>query len=120
MAANALCSVSGCLRPLTSYLTLADADAPGLVEGLYLEVSVPLEDSAPEPAPRAECERPVADGLSLCQTCTDGVVTDLREVPSLLAELAITRAATCRLAARTFGRDAPARAGHELPRHHAG
>ncbi|WP_280442249.1 hypothetical protein [Nocardia brasiliensis] len=54
-------------------------------------------------APCAECDRPVADGLPLCQTCTDGIVTDLREVPSLLAELAITRAGLGRVAAQSTG-----------------
>ncbi|WP_378735485.1 hypothetical protein [Nocardia brasiliensis] len=53
--------------------------------------------------PCAECARPVGDGLPLCQTCADGVVTDLREVPSLLAELAITRAGLGRLGPHSAG-----------------
>ncbi|WP_433658061.1 hypothetical protein ACQPW1_39780 [Nocardia sp. CA-128927] len=53
--------------------------------------------------PCAECERPVGDGLPLCQTCADSVVTDLREAPSLLAELAITRAGLGRLGPHSAG-----------------
>ncbi|WP_280441061.1 hypothetical protein [Nocardia brasiliensis] len=53
--------------------------------------------------PCAECERPVADALPLCRTCGDTIVTDLLDVPSLLAELAITRAGLGRTAAHSAG-----------------
>ncbi|MFI9507552.1 hypothetical protein [Nocardia sp. NPDC052566] len=54
-------------------------------------------------SPCAECDRPVVDGLPLCQTCTDGVVADLRAVPGLLVELAITRAGLGRLGPHSAG-----------------
>lgn len=52
--------------------------------------------------PCAECERPVADAR-LCKTCGDTIVTSLLEVPSLLAELEITRAGLGRTAAASAG-----------------
>lgn len=54
-----------------------------------------------------ECDRPVPDSLPLCRTCGDGVVTALLAVPSLIADLTITRSRLDRVGgSRDGGRSA--------------
>ncbi|MEU6582771.1 hypothetical protein [Nocardia sp. NPDC046763] len=51
----------------------------------------------------AECERPVADALTLCMVCGERLVAELLAVPGLVEDLAVTRARLDRLAAPRQG-----------------
>ncbi|WP_040743933.1 hypothetical protein [Nocardia transvalensis] len=58
----------------------------------------------PAPFPPCRiCDRPVPDRRPLCQLCGNRLVTDLREIPALLADLTVTRTGQARYSPQHLG-----------------